>query len=59
MIEYQKLRTQMQDCGECLKSFLVQVVETQPELEEHAGIVREHLEAVQRELNVLAERLRP
>ena len=44
---------------ECLKSFLVEVVIKQPELEEHAGIIRDHLGAFRRELDVLVERLRP
>jgi hypothetical protein len=58
MNEYRKLHAQLLDCGECLKSFLVKVVDKQPELEEHAAIVRNHLEVVQRELNILADRLR-
>jgi hypothetical protein len=57
MTDYQKLRAQVHDCSECLKSFLVEVVEKQPELEEHAGIIRNHLETVQRELEMLAMRV--
>jgi hypothetical protein len=54
---YQKLHAQIQDCGECLKSLLVEVVDKQPDLEEHASIVRNHLEAVQRELELLVRRI--
>ena len=59
MSEYQQLQAQMHDCTECLKAFLVRTVDKQPELTEHAGIIREHLETLQRELDVLAGRLQP
>jgi len=45
MSDYEKLKTQVADCGECLKSFLVEVVIKQPELEDHAGIIRDHMKA--------------
>ena len=57
MSDYERLRAQMHDCGECLKAFLVTAVEKQPDLTEHAGIVREHLETLRRELDVLADRI--
>jgi hypothetical protein len=57
MHEFDHLRQQMRECGDCLKAFLVKTVERQPELTEHAGIVREHLEALRRELEVLADRM--
>ena len=59
MSEYERLRAQMHDCSECLKAFLVSAAERQPELTEHAGIVREHLESLRRELDVLADRITP
>lgn len=59
MGDYDRLRVQMHDCSECLKAFLVNVVEKQPELAEHAGIIREHLETLRAELDVLAARLKP
>ena len=59
MNDYEKLKTQVTDCGECLKSFLADVAIKQPELEEHAGIIRNHLEALRCELDVLAARIHP
>ena len=59
MNEYEKLRAQMHDCTECLKAFLVKTADRQPELTEHAGIIREHLETLHRELDMLANRIRP
>lgn len=59
MSDYEKLKAQVQDCGECLVNFLVEVVDTRPELEEHAAIIKHHLEAFRRELDVLTERIRP
>jgi len=44
---------------ECLKAFLVAAVDRQPEPTDHAGTVREHLEALQADLKVLAGRILP
>ena len=57
MGEYEKLQTQVHDCGECLKAFLLRAVEAQPHLEDHAGVIREHLQSLLRELDLLAGRL--
>jgi hypothetical protein len=55
--DYEMMQTQMHECTECLKAFLVKAIDKQPALTEHAEIIREHLETLRRELDVLAARL--
>ena len=57
MSDHERLRAQVHECTECMKAFLQEAVDRKPELEDHAGIIREHLEALRRELDVLVERL--
>ena len=57
MGDYERLHSQVHDCGECLKTFLQTAVEAQPELEDHADVIRDHLEALRHELGLLAKRI--